>query len=267
MSRGPLLLGRRRTTTPRPLQRCPISSSPPPFLALIIPAYNEEARLPASLEKAVAWLGHQEFAWEIRVVDDGSGDGTCGVVEEVSRREPRVLLQREPHRGKGGAVRAGMLQSKASLRFLCDADFSMPVEHVQRFLPGNVAPYDVAIASREVAGARRVGEPEHRHLMGRVFNALVRGLLVSGFQDTQCGFKCFTGDAAEVLFRQQTLDGWAFDVEILFLARRRGMQIVEVPIDWHYMDRSQVHPVRDTARMIEELLRIRWNALSGKYPR
>lgn len=247
----------------RPSPRCAISA---PFLSLVIPAFNEESRLPASLEKALAWLEHRPYSWEVRVVDDGSADGTAAVVEDFAAREPRVLLQREPHRGKGGAVRAGMLASQARWRFLCDADFSMPVEQVERFLPPALEGCDVAIASREIPGARRIGEPGHRHVIGRAFNALVRASLVPGVEDTQCGFKCFSAAAAELLFRRQTIEGWAFDVEVLFLARRAGLRVVEVPIDWFYMDRSQVSPVRDGIRMFREVLRIRVNAIRGTYP-
>jgi glycosyltransferase involved in cell wall biosynthesis len=236
-----------------------------PQLALVIPAYHEERRLPQTLPKAIAHLRKIPFSWEIRVVDDGSADGTAAVVEELSRDEPRLLLQREPHRGKGGAVRAGMLASRAQFRFLCDADFSMPVEEVERFLPPRLDAYDVAIGTREGPGAQRFGEPWTRHAMGRVFNGIVQVALVPGVADSQCGFKCFTAGAAEQLFARQTIDGFAFDVEILFLARRAGLRVVEVPIRWYYMDSSSVRPLRDTWRMLREVGRIRANDLRGRY--
>lgn len=236
-----------------------------PFLSLVIPAYNEEARLPETLPVAIDFLRQTDWDWEVRVVDDGSEDGTREVVQGFAASEPRVVLQAEPHRGKGGAVKAGMLASKADYRFLCDADFSMPVEEVTRFLPPYLGGYDLAIATREGPGAVRVDEPENRHLMGRVFNGLVTTLLVPGFADTQCGFKCFSGAAAEALFPKQTIDGFAFDVEVLFLARQAGMDILEVPITWYYMEASSVKPVRDTWRMLKEVLRIRGNSAKGIY--
>ena len=214
---------------------------------------------------ALEHLRGAPWTWEIRVVDDGSSDDTCAYVESLAASEPGLVLQREPHRGKGGAVRAGMLAARARYRFLCDADFSMPVQEVDRFLPPYLAPYDIAIGTREGPGAHRVGEPERRHLMGRVFNGLIQATLLPGLADSQCGFKCFSGAAAEALFPHQTIDGFAFDVEVLFLARKLGMDVVEVPITWFYDDVSSVKPVRDTYRMLKEVLRIRANHLAGRY--
>jgi len=211
------------------------------------------------------YLDGSPWDWEIRVVDDGSEDGTREVVTDLASQDSRLVLQAEPHRGKGGAVKAGMLESKAAYRFLCDADFSMPVAEVERFLPPYLDDYDVAIATREGPGAVRIDEPESRHLMGRVFNGLVTTLLVPGFADTQCGFKCFSGAAAEQIFPKQTIDGFAFDVEVLFLARKAGLDIREVPITWYYMEASSVKPVRDTWRMFREVMRIRGNEARGVY--
>ncbi len=198
-------------------------------------------------------------------MDDGSSDGTCDVVEALAVGEPRMVLQREPHRGKGGAVKAGMLASPAEYRFLCDADFSMPVDEVSRFLPPYLEGVDIAIGTREGPGAVRVGEPESRHVMGRVFNTVIQTLLLPGVADSQCGFKCFSAKAVDELFGHVTIDGFAFDVEVLFLARKAGYRIVDVPITWHYMDASKVSPVRDTIGMVNEVLRIRRNYVLGKY--
>lgn len=238
---------------------------PPPFLGLVIPAYRESRRLPRSLPPVLAWLRTQSFSWELRVVDDGSDDDTAAVAQRIGEGDSRVVVQHEPHRGKGGAVRAGMLASEASWRFLADADFSMPAEEIPRFLPPRLIGHAVAIGTREGPGAHRVGEPESRHLMGRVFNALVQATLVPGVADSQCGFKCFSAHAANLLFPHQQTDGFAFDVEILFLARRMGLPVTEVPIPWWYMDTSQVRPFRDTQRMVREVGRIRWNHLAGRY--
>jgi len=199
------------------------------------------------------------------VVDDGSTDSTVEVVRNLAKSEERLRLIEEPHRGKGGAVRSGMLAAKGEFRFLCDADFSMPPSEIDRFLPPYIEPCDIAIATREGPGAVRVGEPSHRHLMGRVFNGLIQYMLLPGIEDSQCGFKCFSARAAEFLFSRQTIEGFAFDVEILFLAREQGMKLVEVPITWYYMDASSVRPVRDTWRMGRAAFDIRIGALLGRY--
>ena len=236
-----------------------------PFLSIIIPAHNEERRLPGSLEKIVAFLERQDYQAEVIVVDNGSRDNTSGVVEGFMARYPFISLIREERRGKGLAVKLGMLAARGEYLFLCDADLSMPIEEVAKFLPPQLEDYDVAIASREVEGARRYGEPPHRHLMGRVFNLIVRLLAVRGFQDTQCGFKCFRREVARDIFSRQTMEGWGFDVEVLFIAQKRGYRIVEVPINWYYMANSRVRPIRDSIRMFREVLQVRINDWRGVY--
>jgi dolichyl-phosphate beta-glucosyltransferase len=159
-----------------------------------------------------------------------------------------------------------MMQARGEYLFLCDSDLSMPIDEVTKFLPPALdGYYDVAIASREVEGAHRYNEPAYRHLMGRVFNLIVRLLAVHGIQDTQAGFKCFRRDAARQLFPLQTISGWGFDVEILFIAQKRGMQIIEVPINWYYANRSQVRPVQDTYNMLREVLKVRLSGWQGRY--
>jgi dolichyl-phosphate beta-glucosyltransferase len=236
-------------------------------LSVVIPAYNEEARLGSTLSELQTYLQGTSWDWEVRVVDDGSADRTCAVVEEQTAKDTRIVLQREPHRGKGGAVRAGLLAARRAYRFICDADLSMPVAELARFLPPRLTDFDVAIGSREGHGARRIGEPLVRHLAGRAFNRVVQGLMVPGIDDTQCGFKMFTGRAAEAIFPHVTIDGWAFDIEVLHIARARGLRIVEVPIEWHYRRESQLSLVRDGIGMFRELLRIRGRARRGEYER
>ncbi len=236
-----------------------------PAVSLIIPAYCEAGRLPRTLPDILAFLDRHRLDWEVRLVDDGSEDATLTVARDLAAGDPRVVVQAEPHRGKGGAVRAGMLAATAPYRVMCDADMSMPVDMVPRLLKKLFSGADIAIASREAPGARRIDEPAHRHVMGRVFNGIVRALAVHGIQDTQCGFKAFTAEAAERLFRASHLDGFAFDVEVLFLAQRSGMRIVEVPIDWTHDPDSRVSPGRDTRRMLAEIARIRVNRRLGKY--
>ena len=234
-------------------------------VSIVIPAFNEESRLGQTLDELTRFLATQAWDWEIRVVDDGSSDGTCRVADEWARRFPRVVVQREPHRGKGGAVKAGLLAATAEYRFICDADLAMPVCELPRFLPPAVAAFDVAIGSREGHGARRVGEPIVRHIAGRIFNYAVQQLTVRGIEDTQCGFKMFTAAAADAIFPLVHVDGWAFDIEVLCIARARGLRIVEVPIEWHYGRRSQLNLLRDGVAMFRELLRIRSRARSGAY--
>lgn len=246
-----------------------VSSAPentaPCFLSIIVPAYNEEQRLPKSLPQIIEFVKGQDYPIEIIVVDDGSIDRTAEIVEEFQQEAPFITLLQVEHGGKGHAVKAGMLQANGEFLFLCDSDLSMPIAEVTKFLPPALDGYDVAIASREVEGAHRYNEPAYRHLMGRVFNLIVRVLAVHGIQDTQAGFKCFRRDAARQLFPVQSIDGWGFDVEILFVAQSRGMRIVEVPINWYYANRSQVRPIQDTYHMLREVLKVRFNAWQGRY--
>jgi dolichyl-phosphate beta-glucosyltransferase len=238
-----------------------------PFLSIVVPAYNEEGRLPQTLPRIVDFLQAQDYDAELIVVDDGSADGTCRIVEDIAATAPFVRLIRNEHRGKGYAVKTGGMAAVGDHIFLCDADLSMPIEEVARFLPPALEEYDVAIGSREVEGARRYDEPGLRHLMGRVFNTLVRVLAVRGFQDTQAGFKCFAREAAHEMFPYQTMDGFGFDVEILFIAQKRGFRVVEVPINWYYMSNSRVSPVSDSVRMFREILQVRMNNWRGLYDR
>ncbi len=238
-----------------------------PFLSIVIPAYNEEARIGRTLEQVVSFLASQPYSSEIVVADDGSTDGTAAIVRPFSERQSPPLLRviHLPHGGKGWAVKHGMLEATGQYRFLCDADLSMPIGEVSKFLPPACSGYDVAVGSREAPGARRIGEPPRRHMMGRVFNIIVRVLAVHGLRDTQCGFKCFERAAAQTLFPLQRLNGFGFDVEVLFLAQRRGLRVVEVPIEWHYQARSKVRPWRDASRMLMDIFRVRWAHLRGRY--
>ena len=178
-----------------------------------------------------------------------------------------LSLLHQPIQGKGAAVRKGMLEARGEYLFICDADLAMPIEQVVRFVPPQLSGFDIAIASREIAGARRYNEPWYRHLMGRVFNLIVRVTAVPGIQDTQCGFKCLARHAAHDIFSCQRIDGWAFDVEILYIALRRQYRVVEVPIDWYYGAGSRVSPMRDSYNMVREVFRIRRMGRSGVYDR
>lgn len=231
-----------------------------PFLSVVIPAYNEAGRISATLKQVVDFLSTRAYDWEVVVADDGSTDATANLVTEWVRRHSHtgrtVRLLSLPHGGKGWAVKHGMLAAQGRYRFLCDADLSMPIEQVERFLPPRLEGYHIAIGSREAPGSRRIGEPLRRRLMGKVFGRIVRLSLLPGISDTQCGFKCLEAETAEALFPTLRLSGFSFDVELLVLARRRGLRVVEVPIDWHYRSQSKVHPLRDAARMLADVVRL-----------
>jgi dolichyl-phosphate beta-glucosyltransferase len=237
----------------------PTPDSPSIMLSIVIPAFNEAQRLPETLARLRAFLAEQGWLaqTEVIVVDDGSTDGTLGVASRLRGGWPRLAVISLPHRGKGAAVRQGLLAARGEFVFFGDADFSMPVEQIVRFLPPASPMADLVIGSREALGARRFGEPSYRHVMGRVFNWLVKLLVLRGFDDTQCGFKRLTHDAAHVLAKELRLDGWSFDVELLALARVRGLTIAETPIDWHHECHSRVRPVRDTVRMLADVWRVR----------
>ncbi len=236
------------------------------MLSVVIPAYNEERRLPRTLGEVSRHLGSVGLVYEILVVDDGSTDATGRVVREASDRDPAVRLLVTPHRGKGYAIRTGMLAARGDRLVFVDADLPMPVEDIAR-LADQLDTYPVVIASGEGPGAQRIDEPYVRHLMGRVFNAVVRLLATLNIQDTQCGLKCFSAECAHALFSRQTIDGFGFDVEILFIARRLGYRIGELPIAWRHVPASRVDPLRDTLRMLADVARVRWNDWRGAYRR
>lgn len=236
-----------------------------PFLSVIIPAYNEEGRIVNTLSQLTRFLQSQPFSWEVLVVDDGSTDSTSRLVEELAREESRLRLLRSTHQGKGWVVKQGMLAADGEFRFLCDADLAMPIEQLPRLLERCQAGIPIVIGSREAPGARRYGEPLPRHWMGRIFNWVVRLLTVHGISDTQCGFKCFSASAAELLFKGQRLRGFGFDVEVLFLARQNRLEITEVPIDWYHHQQSKVNPLRDAWAMTWDVLKVRLYHLLGRY--
>jgi dolichyl-phosphate beta-glucosyltransferase len=248
------------------------ASALPVFLTIIIPAYDEERRLPPTLHRVASFLRTQPFRSEVLVVENGSHDDTSGVTasfiaENVRPEDPFTVALTHSAPGKGAAVREGMLQGQGEYLFICDADLAMPIEEIAKFLPPALkrGSYDIAIASREAPGAERIDEPVYRHIMGRVFNFLVRILAVPGIQDTQCGFKMFTRESAHLTFALQKLDGWSFDVEVLYIARRHNLRLVEIPIRWYYQTDSRVRPIQDTINMVRELLKIRRNGRNGMY--
>ena len=253
-----------------------MTSAQEPYLSIVVPAYNEERRLPASLARILCYLDKQPYEGEVIVVDDGSEDNTVEIVRGLLSRHPNLRLVENDHRGKGYAVRTGMLAAQGQVALFCDADLAVPIEETARLLARLEEGYDVSIGSREGLGARRYGEPSYRHLMGRVFNFLVRIMVVGHFQDTQCGFKCFKGEVARDLFSRVQLYGdqarplkgaalTAFDVELLFLALKRGYRVAEVPVEWHYGLHSKVNPITDSIRHFKDVLTVRINDWRGLY--
>ncbi len=232
--------------------------------------------MPGTLAAIHAFVTDTQLAVEVLVADDGSRDGTAAVVNAYAQTWPALRLLALDHRGKGFAVRAGALASQGRYVLLCDADLAVPIAEWQRMLPLLESGYDVVIGSREGQGARREGEPVHRHIMGRVFNTLVRSIVVGNFHDTQCGFKAFRTAVAHDLFHRAQIYGadapviegaavTAFDVEILYLAVARGYRVAELPVLWHYGEETKVDPIRDAMRNLRDIMRVRWLALRGEY--
>ncbi len=236
-----------------------------PFLSIIIPAHNEEQRLPRTLEQIFAFLQTQEYQAEVLIVENGSRDRTYEIAQSFALQNPNCHLLQAPTPGKGLAVKQGMLAANGEYRFMCDADLSMPIAEVNRFIPPQLENFDIAIASREAPGAIRYNEPEYRHLGGRAVNLMIRTLALPGLNDTQCGFKCFHALAAKELFPHQTLNNFSFDIELLVAARRRGYRIREIPIPWYFNADTKLNPVRDALHMALDILAIHRNAWRGWY--
>ena len=236
-----------------------------PFLSLIIPAYNEERRLPHTLEQVAAFLDAQPYTWEVIVVDNASTDKTPEIIQNFAQKHPQIRKLHESRQGKGIAVKSGMLAAQGEYRFMCDADLSMPIAEINRFLPPELEKPQIVIASREAPGAVRYNEPHYRHLGGRVINAMIRLLILPRLHDTQCGFKCFSAPVAEDLFQHQTFSGWSFDIEILAIARQRGYQIIELPIPWYFKPETKLNALEDAVQMFLDVLTVRENIKKGLY--
>jgi glycosyltransferase involved in cell wall biosynthesis len=236
-----------------------------PFLSIILPAYNEESRLPDTLEKVGSFLMAQIYSSEVWIIDNNSTDQTSQIIDAFINKFQNFYGSFEKEPGKGAAVKHGMLRSQGEFTFMCDADLSMPIEEVNRFLPPQLEGVDVAIASREAPGAIRYHEPQVRHLGGRLMNYLIQLFALPGLNDTQCGFKCFSSQVAKDLFQHQTLNGWSFDIELLFIARKRGYAIAEIPIPWFYHQESKVNAIRDAIKILLDIRTIQKNARLGIY--
>jgi dolichyl-phosphate beta-glucosyltransferase len=235
--------------------------------SIVIPAYNEGARLGATLEKVLEYVRAQGWNAEVIVVNDGSRDNTASLVREFAEKNPAVrLVENSGNRGKGYSVRNGMLNARGEIVVFSDADLSSPIEEMPKLLAALAGGADIAIGSRWLRAELQTRRQSlHRQLFGRVFNLLLRIILGLRFKDTQCGFKAFTRRAAQTIFPLQRIERWGFDPEILFLARKFGFRVEEVPVLWGHSGDTRIHPLLDGARMFWEMLRIRWYDLTGKY--
>lgn len=238
-----------------------------PFLSIVIPAHNEESRLPPSLAQIDGFLQQQPYDAEVIIVENGSLDRTHQVALDCAGEYPylRVLQSPDNLRGKGLAVKQGMQAAQGDWRFICDTDLSMRIEELVKFLPPASDGFDILIASREAPGALRVDEPEYRHIMGRVATYIIKAAAISDYEDTQCGFKMFRGDVADDLFAVQRMNGIGFDVELLFIAKRRGYKVQEVPITWYFDTYSTMRLWDDSVKLLREIWQIRRNWRRGVY--
>ena len=238
-----------------------------PQLSIVIPAYNESARIENALERVMACVEAQGWDAEVLVVDDGSSDATPDIVHQWMQRCPRLhLIQNNGNRGKGYSVRNGLLQAAGEVVMFTDADLSAPMEEAERLFAAIADGADVAIGSRWLDRARQtIHQPLYRRFFGRCFNWVTRTVMGLPFKDTQCGFKAFRRPVAQVIFRLQRIERWGFDPEILFIARKLGYAIREVPVTWGHDERSRMSYLKDGMKMLEEMAIIRSNSLAGRY--
>ena len=238
-----------------------------PRLSIVIPAYNESARIELTLDRVMACVAKQGWDAEVLVVDDGSTDATPEIVQAWMERHPGLhLIQNEGNRGKGYSVRNGLLQAEGEVVMFTDADLSAPMEEAELLLAAIRDGADVAIGSRWMDKTRQtIHQPLYRKFFGRCFNWVTRVVMGLPFKDTQCGFKAFKRPVAQVIFRLQRIERWGFDPEILFIARKLGYDIREVPVTWGHDERSRMSYLKDGMKMLEEMAAIRANSLAGRY--
>jgi len=240
---------------------------PYPTYSIVIPAYNESARIPATLQSVVDCIRQRGWSAEVVVVNDGSSDSTAEVVRAFAAANPEVRLLENPgNRGKGYSVRSGMLQAHGEVVLFSDADLSAPIEEADGLFNAIAAGADIAIGSRWLETKRQtIRQPFYRQFFGRCFNGVTRFVMGLKFADTQCGFKAFTRAAAQTVFQLQTIERWGFDPEILFIALKRGYRIQEVAVSWAHDERTRMSYLKDGIKMLEEIAIVRWNALTGRY--
>ena len=235
--------------------------------SIVIPAYNEGTRLGATLDKVLGYIAEHGCDAEVIVVNDGSRDNTADLVRSFAAKHPNLRLVENPgNRGKGYSVRNGMLSARGRVLLFSDADLSSPIEEVPKLLKAVADGADIAIGSRWLRSELQTQrQPLHRQLFGRIFNLLLRTTLGLRFRDTQCGFKAFRQRAAQTIFPLQKIERWGFDPEILFLSRKFGFRVQEVPVAWGHSGDTRINPLVDGTRMFLEMLRVRWYDLTGKY--
>ena len=230
-----------------------------PYLSIVIPAYNEEKRLPPSLHTTLDYMSTCDYTWDIVIVDDGSSDATSALAAEILRGVDHTILRNDPNQGKARSVRRGLLESRGEVALFTDSDLSTPIDEAEKLLGAIADGADVAIASRQVRGSViEIHQPWYREFAGRAFGTLNRVLLGHGIQDTQCGFKAFTRAAIEAITPHQQLFGWAFDAEMMLIARRLGLRIDQLPVRWIDAPGTKVNMLVDGPKMVMDLLRIRW---------
>jgi glycosyltransferase involved in cell wall biosynthesis len=237
-------------------------------LSIIVPSFNEELRLPPSLERIAAYIDSSKRTTEVLVVDDGSTDRTAEVAASFSKRIANFrVLQNGQNRGKGYSVRHGMLQARGEAVLFTDADLSAPIEEAAKLLSA-LEKYDVAIGSRAMNRKLiEVHESPFREFAGIIFNAIVRLVLLLPFVDTQCGFKAFRRERCRIIFEQQRIERFGFDPELLYLARHHGLKAIEIPVRWSHSPATKINMMRDSILMFVDIFTIRWNALMGRYPK
>ena len=238
-----------------------------PQLSIVIPAYNESARIERTLQRVMECVEHQGWDAEVLVVDDGSRDSTPEIIQAWMQRYPRLhLIRNEGNRGKGYSVRNGLLQAAGEIVMFTDADLSAPMEEAERLFEALREGADVAIGSRWLDRQRQtIHQPLYRRFFGRCFNWVTRMVMGLPFKDTQCGFKAFKRPAAQIIFRLQRIERWGFDPEILFIAQKLGYDIREVPVTWGHDERSRMSYLKDGMKMLEEMAVIRANSVAGRY--
>ena len=236
-------------------------------ISVVVPAYNEGERIAPTLRDVCSFLGNERYRYEVIVVDDGSRDGTFDVVRDIAHEIPQIKIHRHPKNlGKGMAVKSGFLAARGQYVFFSDADHSTPIQELPKILSFAHDGYDLVMASRALPDSSiEKHQRWYRENMGRMFNLLVRLLVVRGFYDTQCGFKCFNRETCVQVFELQTLSGFCFDVELVYLAKRLGLRMIEVPVAWRNSADTRVSTVKDSLRMFRDLLIIRYRALRGRY--
>jgi len=239
------------------------------YLSVIVPCYNEEKRLPDTLLEMDKFFSEKDYAYEIIVFDDGSKDKTKEVASNFKKmiKNLKVLGDKENH-GKGYVVKRGMLEAKGKFRLFADADNSTPIQEIDKLLPFFEKGYDIVIGSRAKGGREKnikIEQPLYRRMLAKCGNIAISALAVKGIRDTQCGFKCFTKEATEYIFNKTRINRWGFDIEALAIAQKKGYKIQDVPVSWYNSAESRVRPIKGAITTLGELLKIKWNLITGKY--